>query len=45
VKNYYRTQGGLRPKPRPVVAHAVPGIAFDVCVVAIFLLLVLANLF
>jgi hypothetical protein len=39
LKIYYRGQGGIRPKPRPVVAHSVPGIAFDLVVVAMFVVL------
>ena len=45
VRTYYRDQGGIRPKPRPVVAHPVPGIAFDIVVVAMFVILGLVNLF
>jgi hypothetical protein len=45
LSNYYRSQGGLRPKPRVVAAHPVPGIAFDITVVAMFVVLGLAYLF
>jgi hypothetical protein len=37
--NYYRAQGGIRPKTRPVAANPVPGIAFDIVVVALFVVL------
>jgi hypothetical protein len=39
LRTYYRDQGGIRPKPRVVAAHPVPGIAFDVFVVALFVIL------
>lgn len=43
--NYYRAQGGLRPKPRTVATNPVPGIAFDVTVIAMFVILGLVYLF
>ena len=43
--NYYRAQGGIRPKTRTVAANPVPGIAFDIVVVALFVVLGLAYLF
>jgi len=45
LSNYYRGQGGIRLKPRVVAAHPVPGIAFDICVVAMFVVLGLASMF
>jgi hypothetical protein len=45
LRNYYRNQGGFRPKPRVVAAHPVPGIVFDLSVVAIFVVLGVAYLF
>ena len=44
LKTYYRDQGGIRPKPRVVATHPVPGIAFDVCVVAMLVVLSLAYM-
>jgi hypothetical protein len=44
VSNYYRAQGGIRPKPRTVATNPVPGIAFDVLVVALFVVLGLSYL-
>lgn len=45
VSNYYCAQGGIRPKPRTVAVNPVPGIAFDIFVVAMFVILGLASLF
>ena len=45
LSNYYRAQGGIRPKPRTVAANPVPGIMFDVIVVAMFVILGLVTLF
>ena len=45
LSNYYRGQGGIRPKPRVVAAHPVPGIAFDITVLVMFVVLGLACLF
>jgi hypothetical protein len=44
LRTYYQGQGGIRPKPRVVATHPVPGILFDVCVVAILVVLGLAYM-
>jgi hypothetical protein len=45
VRNYYRAQGGTRPKTPAVVSHPVPGIAFDITLAVIFLVLGAAYMF
>ena len=45
VSNYYRAQGGTRLKKPAIVSHPVPGIAFDITLVVIFVLLGAAYMF
>jgi len=45
MRTYYRAQGGIRPKPRAVAHHPVPGVAFDITVITVFIVLGLACMF
>jgi hypothetical protein len=45
LRKYYLKQSDIRPKWRPVVRQSMPGIAFDICVVALFIIMGLVNLF